>query len=152
RRVIPPYTEAQIKEAVTLASKQYVKEGITSVHEAGMGFITDSLKEFFVLRDMSNNGELDVRVYGLILDKLWKELKEKNLLKKEMDNDFYSLGSIKLFVYGLLSCQTADMLDGYAPPIEGKGLFVYEKKELEEKVLRAHEAGKQIAIHAIGDA
>ncbi|HEX7063711.1 MAG TPA: amidohydrolase family protein, partial [Bacillales bacterium] len=37
-----PYTVEQMKEALKLANDHYVKQGVTSVHEAGMGFFTGS--------------------------------------------------------------------------------------------------------------
>ncbi|HLR71625.1 MAG TPA: amidohydrolase, partial [Pseudogracilibacillus sp.] len=151
RKIIPPYNIAQIKKAIKLASNHYIKEGITGVHEAGMGFFTDSLEEFTALKEMSANNDIDVRIYGMILEKFWDQLQEQNLLT-DVENDFFKIGSIKLFSDGALSSQTAAVMNDYVEPAGTKGLFMYEKEELEAKVLRAHKAGKQLAIHAIGDA
>src|SRR5699024_4192977 len=151
RKIIPPYNIAQIKKAIKLASNHYIKEGITGVHEAGMGFFTDSLEEFTALKEMSANNDIDVRIYGMILEKFWDQLQEQNLLT-DVENDFFKIGSIKLFSDGALSSQTAAVMNDYVEPAGTKGLFKYEKEELEAKVLRAHKAGKQLAIHAIGDA
>lgn len=152
RKIIPPYTIDQIKKAIELASNHYIKEGITGVHEAGIGFFTDSLEEFTALKEMSANDEIDVRIYGMILEKFWDQMREQNLLTDDVENEFFKIGPIKLFADGALSSQTAAMINDYVEPAGTKGLFMYEKEELEAKVLRAHKAGKQLAIHAIGDA
>lgn len=152
RKKIPPYNINQIKKAITLANNHYIKEGITTVHEAGMGFYTDSLTEYTALKEMASNGEVDIRVYGMILEKFWDQMEEENLLTDDVENDFFKIGSIKMFSDGALSSQTAAMTNEYVDPAGTKGLFMYEKEELEAKVLRAHKAGKQLAIHAIGDA
>lgn len=152
RKVIPPYDKGQIRKAIRMASQHYIKEGITAVHEAGMGFYTDSLEEFTALKEMTKSEEIDVRVYGMILEKFWDEMHEQELLTSDIENDFFKLGSIKLFSDGALSSQTAAMLNDYVEPSGTKGLFMYEKEVLEAKVKRAHMAGQQLAIHAIGDA
>src|SRR5699024_7919877 len=149
---ISSYSDKHIRQAVKLANNHYIKEGITSVHEAGMGFYTDSLNEFTILKDMTHNREVDVRIYGMILEKFWNEMQEKNMLKNNIENDFFRIGPIKMFSDGALSSQTAAMKDNYIYPEGTKGLLMYDQDDLEEKVLHAHKSGKQIAIHAIGDA
>src|SRR5690625_4515768 len=141
RKIIPPYSSEQIKKAIKLANDHYVKEGITGVHEAGMGFYTDSLEEFTVLQEMTKNEEVDVTIYGMTLEKFWDDMQDQNVLTDDVENDFFKIGSIKLFSDGALSSQTAAMLDDYVEPAGTKGLFMYEQEVLEAKVLRAHKAG-----------
>lgn len=151
KNVIPPYSKEQIKKAIRIASEHYIKEGITGVHEAGIGFYTDSLDEYYALSEMSKEGLLEIRIYGMILEKFWNHMKHLNLLNGT-NSEFFTLGSIKLFSDGTLSGQTAAMKEEYVRPAGTRGMFMYPREELESKIVRAHKEGYQVAIHAIGDA
>lgn len=151
KKVLPPFTKDQIREAIALANQHYLSEGITSVHEAGMSFYTGSIDEFRALQEMSMDGSLNVRVYGMILDTFFEEAKAMRLMTG-FGNDMLKIGAIKIFSDGALSGQTAAMSEDYVYPAGTRGMFMYSAAELEEKVLNAHKEGYHIAIHAIGDA
>lgn len=150
KKVMPPYTVEQIKEAISMASSHYLSKGITSVHEAGMGFYTDSNREFRALQEMSTDGSLRVRVYGMILDTFFEDAKAMGLVTG-FGNDRLKIGSIKMFADGTLSGRTAAVTQPYLDPKDTKGMLMYSNKELEEKVMNAHKEGYQIGIHGIGD-
>ncbi|MGG1663705.1 amidohydrolase [Brevibacillus sp. NRS-1366] len=150
QRVIPPYTVEQIKQAISRADDYYIKQGVTSVHEAGMGLITGSLKEFRAFQELILNNQLKIRVYGMVMDTFYSELLATQLLTG-FGTEQFKIGAVKMFADGTLSGGTAAVREEYEEPIKGYGMLMYSDEELEQKVLQAHMQGFQVAIHAIGD-
>jgi predicted amidohydrolase YtcJ len=65
-------------------------------------------------------------------------------LPARIGDDFLRLGYLKTFMDGTLGSQTALMLDG-------SGVEITSRVELEEIILRGAAAGWPVAVHAIGD-
>jgi len=65
-------------------------------------------------------------------------------LRARIGDDFLRLGYVKTFMDGTLGSQTALMLDG-------TGVQITSREELEDIVRRAAEAGWPVSVHAIGD-
>jgi len=61
------------------------------------------------------------------------------------------IGFIKIFVDGSLGARTAALEKPYTDNPEKKGIMLNTQSELDKLVLKAHKAGLQLAIHAIGD-
>ena len=87
---------------------------------------------------------------GLSL-RVWQSLPADRLaevaslpLRSRIGDDFLRLGYLKTFMDGTLGSQTALMLDG-------SGVEITSREELEEIILRGAEAGWPVAVHAIGD-
>lgn len=150
KRILPPFTLEEIKEAIRFADREYTSLGITGVHEAGMGFFTHSMDEFRAFQEMSIDRSLNVRVYGMILDSFFEAAKEMKLLAG-FGNEKLKIGSVKIFSDGTLNGRTAAVSEEYLGSAGGRGAMVISKEELEKKVLDAHREGYQVAIHAIGD-
>ncbi|HEY8393232.1 MAG TPA: amidohydrolase [Thermaerobacter sp.] len=67
-------------------------------------------------------------------------------------DDWLRMGSIKFFADGSLGGRTAALSEPYADGAPGeRGMLRYPPGELARRVREAHEAGFQVAIHAIGD-
>ncbi|MFD1706171.1 amidohydrolase [Siminovitchia sediminis] len=147
--VMPPYTRDQMKHAVKLANDQYVKEGITSVHEAGLGFFSDAFKEFDVLAEMKEEGTLNVRMYVMVMQDVFEEFLE-SYSSYEWDHRL-KMGSMKFFGDGTLSGKTAAVSQDFKHSPGEKGMLLYTFDELFERAKIAHSQNKQIAVHAIGD-
>jgi predicted amidohydrolase YtcJ len=65
-------------------------------------------------------------------------------LRSRIGDDFLRLGYLKTFMDGTLGSQTALMLDG-------SGVEITSREELEEIIRDAAQAGWPVAVHAIGD-
>lgn len=146
---MPPYSLEQMKEALRLADDEYVKYGITSVHEAGMGHLTKSLNEFKVFQEMARDQELKVRVYGMVLDEFFPEAQQMKLAFG-FGNEHFKVGAVKMFTDGTLSGKTAAVSRPYQND-GGYGEKTHTDEELKEAVFKAHREGYQVACHAIGD-
>lgn len=87
---------------------------------------------------------------GLSL-RVWQSLPAERLpelaalpLRSRLGDDFLRLGYLKTFMDGTLGSQTALMLDG-------SGVQITSREELEDVVRRAAEAGWPVSVHAIGN-
>ncbi|MFK2826451.1 amidohydrolase [Bacillus sp. B190/17] len=151
KSVMPPHTEESLSEMVIRANHEYIRNGITSVHEAGLGFFSGSMEEFKVLQQLSEAKKLNVRIYAMILTDFFKHLNGVKL-QGNFGNENLKVGSVKLFCDGTLGGQTAAMSRPYANNRANTGIYMYSDQELENKITEAHQAGYQIAVHAMGDA
>ncbi|MGP7818569.1 amidohydrolase [Niallia sp. 01092] len=150
KKVMPPYTKKQMKKAIELVMEHNLSYGITSVHEAGLGFFSDSLEEYHVLQEMMEENNLPVRVYAMILEKFFQEAVDMRLSPLS-GNSYLKIGPVKMFADGTISGKTAAVSIPYNHSSDQEGMLMYTDKELEDKVMLAHQKGYQIAIHAIGD-
>lgn len=150
KSVIPPVTNEELKEAIILANNHYISQGITGVHEAGIGLMTGSLREFQVYQELRKDNQIDIRIYAMFLDSFFEEISNMHLLGGYGD-EMLKIGSIKLFIDGTLSGKTSATSEDYIGENAGRGIWMMDINELEEKVIRAHKLGYQVAVHAIGD-
>jgi len=150
KKYLPPYSIPSLKEAVTFASNHYIENGITHVHEAGLGFLTGTMNELRALIEMSLDGTLDIRINGMILDSYFEEAKQLGLLTG-FGNSRLKIGAIKMFADGTLSGQTAAVNETYTNSENNKGILIYSPDELSAKITAAHKSGFQVAVHGIGD-
>src|SRR5699024_1812705 len=96
----PAYTQEKMKEALGLANDHLLKNGITSAHDAGLGFFVDPYKEFDALWEMCKDGDLNVKMYVMILAEHFKAFMEKN---EHRELETLKFGAMKLFSDGTLS-------------------------------------------------
>ncbi|MFM1652026.1 amidohydrolase [Brevibacillus sp. B_LB10_24] len=150
RHVLPPCTPDDMRKALTLADRRYISEGITTVHEAGIGFFTDSFEEFAVFQEMTRSEAIHVRVYGMVLDKFFPLVKAARM-RFGLGDGRFKLGPVKIFSDGTLSGRTAAVSEEYLDPPGTTGMMVISADELQQKVLEAHLEGYQVSVHAIGD-
>src|SRR4029450_13033398 len=69
-----------------------------------------------------------------------------------LGDDWLRIGPAKLFSDGSIGGRTARMRPPYEGQSDNVGLWMMPEADLKAKVKRAHEAGFQVGIHAIGDA
>ena len=134
---------------VTVTEDEWVeatREGIRVANTRGVAAIHD--KDGW-LGAASVFGRIHERE-GLSL-RVWQSLPADRLpdiaslpLRSRVGDDFLRLGYVKTFMDGTLGSQTALMLDG-------SGVEITSREELEEIVVRAAHAGWPVAVHAIGD-
>jgi predicted amidohydrolase YtcJ len=113
--------------------------GVTAIHDKD-GWL-GSLEVFQRLRE---RGRLSLRV--------WQSLPVERLpqlaalgIRSGFGDDLLRLGYLKAFMDGTLGSATARLLDG-------SGVWITEREQLERIVVDAARAGFPVAVHAIGDA
>ncbi|MEM0007936.1 MAG: amidohydrolase [Candidatus Bathyarchaeia archaeon] len=144
-RVVPKPSMAELEEACIQACRRAVENGLTGVH-----WIVDSADEIRVIQKLYNEGRLPLRVYLGIPVKLLDEVLRLGLVTG-FGNDMIRLGFVKLFADGSLGARTAALKEPYADKPETSGMLIYSQRRLNRLVLKAHRAGWQLAVHAIGD-
>jgi predicted amidohydrolase YtcJ len=112
--------------------------GVTAVHDKD-GW----LGSFEVHQRLLADGDLLVRVWQSFP---WERLDELAALgiRSGFGNDMLRLGYLKGFMDGTLGSATAKLLDG-------SGVEITSREQLEDVVRRAAAAGWPVAVHAIGD-
>ena len=118
--------------------------GVTSLHD-----VVNPL-QIKAYERLHRRGELRLRVH---LNPEIETLESLNALGLSSDfgDDLLKLGAIKLFADGSIGARNAALFEPYADAPSTNGKLNYTQEELDHLVRRAHEAGLQIMIHAIGD-
>jgi len=138
------------------AFQRYLQFGITSIHAAGVGM--KSAEELKSLVKMDREDLLPLRVNMMVAHKTFPDHLEgigtnfqKTGLMTGFGNSWLRIGPIKILVDGGGSSQTAATRQPYSNNPSNFGLTLYSQEELQEIVAGYHQAGFQLAIHAVGD-
>lgn len=139
-----PLTDEDIETAIRAGVEKAHSLGITSVHDVVDG---DRIRGYHRLH---RQGTLDLRVR---LNPLVQHLHELEAigLGSEFGDDRLQLGAIKLFTDGSIGARNAALFSPYADDASTSGELNYDQPELNRLVDRAHDAGFQVMLHAIGD-
>ncbi len=149
---IPKPSLEEVKRGITAAAQNANRYGVTSVHTDDLeGADIDTLMQAY--HELEEEGQLTVRV--------WEEVQAARVpvlnrflergLRTGDGTDYFRIGNIKLLTDGSLGARTAYMREEYRDDPGNRGVAVYTQDELDEVVMAAHQAGMQIACHAIGD-
>jgi len=125
--VIPPLGKAEMEQGIKSANETLISLGITSVQDAS---IHNNIQRWQELRDWKEQGHLKPRVNMMLGIKALREAREQGFSPKTGDEQL-RLGAIKMILN-----QTRGHLN---PP----------GTELRQMVLDAHQAGFQVALHAV---
>jgi predicted amidohydrolase YtcJ len=144
-KVVPKPTLKELENACLSACRKAVETGLTGVH-----WIVDSADEIRIIQKLYSDGKLPLRVYLGIPTELLDEIVKLGLLTG-FGNDMVKIGFIKIFADGSLGARTAALKKPYFDKPNTKGMMLYTQRRLHKLVSKAHKAGLQLAIHAIGD-
>jgi hypothetical protein len=145
QRAVPKPTESELERAYLSACRKAAKAGLTCVH-----WMLNSAKEIRATQKLWREGKLSIRTLLGIPVSLLNSLTDLGLLTGFGD-DMLKIGPVKILADGSLGGQTAALKEPYADKPETSGMMLYTEKELNRLVTKAHKAGLQLAIHAIGD-
>jgi predicted amidohydrolase YtcJ len=148
RAVVPVPTVEDYVAALQRCNDDYVKAGITSSQDAG-----SSLPEHLQAYQLAaERGLLRLRTSMMIRENLLEHIVALGV-RQGFGSDRLRVGPIKMFIDGSLIGRTAAVSQPYVndPRPNYLGLTMMPKEEFEDWVMRAHVAGYQIAVHAIGD-
>jgi hypothetical protein len=118
--------------------------GVTSVND------TVSTNEISAYMLALRQGKLRMRVYLNFVEELLDHILKAGLSTGFGDENL-RLGALKLFSDGSIGSRTAALNEEFVDEKGNRGMLMYEDDKLDEIVARAHRAGIQVAIHAIGD-
>ncbi len=139
--------ETDPRVVMELADQEVLSKGITSVHDAGVGFGTIDL-----YKEMIDEGALGVRMNAMI--RLSNEELRRRLPEYAVDgygDNHLRVGTIKISIDGALGPHGAWLLEPYEDLPSSSGLNTAPVEEVEAAARIAAELGVQLAVHAIGD-
>ena len=146
--VRPDPTQQQIADAIFAGGRAFVEHGVIAVGEAGVR----TSAEMRAYQHLRHSGQLPVRTYlMMIIDDTLDEMIDLGI-STGFGDDWLRIGNAKLFSDGSIGGRTARMRQPYEGDTDNVGLWMMDPEDLNAKVLRAHNAGFQLGIHAIGDA
>jgi predicted amidohydrolase YtcJ len=167
--LVYPYPLAELTDAIARAAQRYLKEGVTSATEAGIGggWVAHSPAELAAYAAARDQGRLGVRVELMTAADVLHPLgahADDNLvagldlgIRTGFGDDWLRLGATKIFADGSLVGKTAALFDEYAGhgPFAGngdnRGYLQADAEALRAAIIAAHRSGWQVATHAIGD-
>ena len=126
-KVMPPLSEKELTDGITLANRHYLSQGITSLQEATVVNNFSQWQRFHQFKDM---GKLESRVSMMLGTEAINQFQEAGLASGS-GNSQLRLGGVKII------------------PNETTGQLYPPQPELNQQVFNAHQAGFQLAIHAI---
>ena len=143
----PAELEEELRTMARLAAEEALTNGITSFHDAGVGFSTVDL-----FKELANEGNLPVRLYVMILSNS-AELEEKLASYRMIGygDNHLTVRSVKRSIDGALGSHGAWLLEPYADMPNSRGLETTATDEVRAtaEIAKAHDF--QVNIHAIGD-
>lgn len=163
QKLLLPYPIETLAEALDLATRHYLSEGITSVTDAGIGggWIGHSPREFSAYQLARSRGALHTRMQPMfVIDALHPvagHASEPEVLgldggmRTGFGDDRLRLGPVKIFSDGSLLGSTASVTEPYIGCPNNHGYLQESPETLRERALAAYAAGWALAIHAIGD-
>jgi len=131
-------------QRIEQGGREYLKCGITSVHDASC--LPHILKLY---REAERRGRLPVRLYPMPLLDWSRPLLEAGVCTG-FGSDRLRVGPMKVKSDGSLSARTAAVSEPYLNT-PGNGMLTMDQDRMNETVREIHEKGFQAAIHAIGD-
>jgi len=141
--LFPPSKE-KLKQAILKAQDEFLKNGITSIHEFG------SPLYFRAYEELESEGKLKIRVYFSFYKRYLEDVIKSGLISG-FGNNRLRIGGIKLFADGSVGAETAYFNFKYGEK-GSRGLLLHDEDKITEIMLKAEKGGLRLLIHAIGDA
>jgi hypothetical protein len=150
-RLIPNPTAEDCAQSLSTAANVYLREGLTLVGEAGAGW-SGNPNEASGFQVAWKSGKAKLRVSMGLMETTYRLFPEDQGvgLVTGFGNDHLWLGPIKFVLDGSISGRTAALSQPYQGS-EQSGVLCEDPESLAKRMERAHRAGFQISVHAIGD-
>ena len=139
-------TDATRERRIRAALDQYVRWGLTGVHDAGT-----ELEDIAILKRLLKNGELPIRVYAMAYGDAAIEHYLKNGPEIGDGDGRLTIRSFKIYVDGALGSRGAELSSPYSDAPQTSGLRQMQDADLDRFIRRARAKGFQVNAHAIGD-
>ncbi len=145
-----------LTNALALADREYAANGITTVHDTGIGLVGGA-DELGAYRRLLNGGGIATRVRGYLFHELLPDLGEGVLNPVEagvagLGDDRFALTGVKIVADGSLQGMTGCVADGYTCAPDQHGMMLLDPAELSRRIATLDAAGWQVAVHGNGDA
>lgn len=153
-KVMPKLGADELLEAVSSVLEEYASRGITTIHDAGVGFLAKAA-DVVAYQRAAEQGRLKTRVVMMLREELLPGVAagqgDDLGFRTGFGNDWLKFGAVKLTQDGSIQGLSGALTRGYACDPENFGVEMYDPAELSARVTRLHTAGFQMAIHGNGD-
>jgi predicted amidohydrolase YtcJ len=147
------YSNEEIRKGMKLASEEFIRSGITSIHDAG-GY-GEGPETIRMMQQAIKAEEVKVRVYAMIGSLTNSHAFVRKMVEagpvSGLGDDRFKIGPAKLFTDGSSVGPTIATREGYTHAPEDKGIIYYSQEELNRIMGEAHAKGFQLTAHAQGD-
>jgi hypothetical protein len=146
-KAMPIPTHAQLQKRLEAALAQYVKWGLTSIHDAGV-----NLEVIELYKELLASHRLPLRVYVMALgtgDTAAHMLAQAP--ESSLGDHRLSIRSFKVYLDGALGSRGAELLEPYSDAPNERGLELMNDANFRALVRAAVARGYQVNAHAIGD-
>jgi predicted amidohydrolase YtcJ len=138
-------TRADYVRGLRTAVRRLHRRGITSVDD-----MVGASEGIAAYQDLRGTGRLRLRVRLNPYVPLFENLRAAGL-RTGWGDSWLRLGALKVFTDGSLGARTAALRSPYTDDGRTRGLLIHRRRALQALLARAHAAGWQLAVHAIGD-
>lgn len=142
-QLIPTPTRADIAEHLTVGGRVYGEYGWTGLHNMSV-----SWTEVELMEALSNEGDLDIRVYNSINQDALEQLVLSG--HRRSANGRIVTRAMKLYMDGALGSRGAALLAPYSDA-NSTGLILSKAEEVMPLLALSLREGVQVNMHAIGD-
>ena len=150
RKVMPPVTRAEQRQALLAGITRAHQHGVTSIQNA-----SGNAEELALYEDLRAAGELRLRVYSALSVTQGFTTADADrfdaIRARIKGDDRFKVGAAKLLIDGVIETNTAVMLAPFDNNAATTGLPNYSPDELNRIVALLDARGYQLMIHAIGD-
>lgn len=145
------FQEEELRQALSLASEDFISAGITSVHDAG-GYGPDNLR---VMQQAVQSGDVKVRIYAMVCALHQSETFVAKMIASGvttgLGDERFKVGPAKVFTDGSSTGPTVATRQPYTSNPDDYGILYYSQEKLNDILGKAHKKGFQITAHAQGD-
>jgi predicted amidohydrolase YtcJ len=146
-RIVPPLTDDEIEQRLTLAMNECARYGLTEIHDMGV-----DLQTIKIYKRLIDRGECPVRIYAAIdgPGETWNYYREHG---KEIGygDGLLTVRALKLYIDGALGSRGAALVEGYSDDQYNRGLTIVSEESLSAVCRQALDHNFQVCTHAIGD-
>ena len=140
----------QLRRWLLAANDAYLAAGGTSVHDAG-GMVGEPMN---IATELVATGELQVRLYAFVtvnaLDHPHIAMLDSGF-RTGFGTERLMIGAFKVMTDGSSSGPTAATREPYSSNSDDSGIAYWAQDDLDALLGRAHRAGWQCTVHAVGD-
>lgn len=145
------YSSEDTMEALEIADRDFVRLGITSIHEAG-GYGPDQMRAMY---QAVAEGRVKVRIYAMVCSLNRSEEFVRKMISAGLvtgvGDERFRIGPAKIFTDGASSGPTCATREPYTSNPNDSGILYYSQEDIDGILGAAHQEGFQITAHAIGD-
>lgn len=143
-------TATEYRAFLETAMAEYNSKGITAIHDAGLGLEGMPETVMAVYDQLIDENKLNLRIFLSALPPEFETLNSPPYLP--MEDKFFIIGGVKLFIDGSIQGETAALLEPYSSKEGWRGELFSSAEDFEALVEKYYAAGHHLSIHGNGDA